>query len=157
VREEVNSNLFSRLGALLLVLAATTSFAQEQPLPSIDLPAGVARVLRDYETAWRGRDAAALAKLFTEDGFVLASGRQPVRGRAAVEAAYKGAGGPLFLRAMAWSADGDTGYIIGGYRGRSEGPDEGKFILAIRRVDGRWLIAADIDNSNSPPKPRPTP
>ena len=141
-----------KLFALALILAAATATAQEAQLPSIDLPPEIDRVLRDYETAWRARDAAALAKVFTEDGFVLASGRKPVRGRAAVEAAYKGAGGPLFLRAMAYSVSGDTGYIIGGYRGREDRPDEGKFILAIRRVGGRWLIAADIDNSNSPPR-----
>ena len=31
----------------------------------------------------------------------------------------------------------------------------GEFILALRKVDGRWLIAADIDNSNSRPRPNP--
>ena len=139
--------------ALACFLAATAAAAQETQLPSIDLPPQIARVLRDYEKAWQARDAGALAKLFTDDGFVLASGRKPVRGRSAVESAYKGAGGPLFLRAMAYSVSDDTGYIIGGYRGREDQPDEGKFILAIRLVDGKWLIAADIDNSNSRPKP----
>ena len=35
------------------------------PLPSVTLPAALARVLTDYETAWRARDAKALAALFT--------------------------------------------------------------------------------------------
>ena len=125
-----------------------------QQLPSFELPDALTRVLRDYEQAWRARDAAALAELFTEDGFVLQNGRPPARGREAIRQAYANAGGPLFLRALAYSADGVTGYIIGAYSGQMNGPDDGKFILALRqRPDGRWMIAADMDNSNRPPLP----
>jgi hypothetical protein len=69
------------------------SFAQTpaaSPLPSVHLPPPLARVLTDYETAWRARDAAALARLFAEDGFVLSNGRPPVRGRPAIERHYTG-------------------------------------------------------------------
>jgi reactive intermediate/imine deaminase len=135
------------LAILLSALCALS--VQAQQLPSFELPDALTRVLRDYEQAWRARDAAALADLFTEDGFVLQNGKPPVRGREAIRAAYAGAGGPLYLRALAYSADGVTGYIIGAYTGQQNGPDEGKFILALRqRPDGRWLIAADMDNSN---------
>ena len=137
---------------LALLLCALPMGAQQ--LPSFELPDALTRVLRDYEKAWRARDAAALADLFTEDGFVLQNGKPPVRGREAVREAYKGSGGPLFLRALAYSADGVTGWIIGAYSGQENGPDEGKFILALRqRSDGYWLIAADMDNSNRPPTP----
>jgi len=68
----------------LTVLAAPA--AAQQPdtpppptLPSITLPAELDRVLRDYERAWKASDAAALAALFTADGFVPA-GRGWVRG-----------------------------------------------------------------------------
>jgi hypothetical protein len=40
-------------------------------LPSVTLPPELDRVLRDYETAWTAKDAARLAKLFAEDGYVL--------------------------------------------------------------------------------------
>jgi ketosteroid isomerase-like protein len=132
--------------------------AQTDPagrLPSVDLPPRLARVLRDYEQAWQARDAAALASLFTADGFVLSSGKPPVRGREAIQASYANSGGPLSLRALAWSTEGATGYIIGAFARSSGSPDTGKFILALRReADGRWLIAADMDNGNSQP-PRP--
>lgn len=133
-----------------LCLAALTASAEQ--LPSFELPDALTRVLRDYETAWRAKDPAALAALFTEDGFVLQNGRPPVRGREAIREAYASSGGPLYLRALAYSADGVTGYIIGAYSGRENGPDDGKFILALRqRADGRWMIAADMDNSNRRP------
>jgi ketosteroid isomerase-like protein len=145
------------LMAMLLVFGlsflASAQAPPTQPLPSVVLPPEVDRVLRDYEKAWQARDAAALAALFTEDGFVLSNGKPAVRGRAAIKQAYAEGGGPLALRAFAYSLDGATGYIIGAYAGTKDSPDEGKFILALRRDrGGRWLIAADIDNTNSRPK-----
>ena len=63
-------------------LAARSAAAQDVAparLPSVVLPAELDRVLRDYERGWRARDAAALAALFTEDGYVHSGGRPPVR------------------------------------------------------------------------------
>ena len=121
----------------------------EPQLPSIPLPAPLDRVLRDYETAWRQRDAAGLAALFTADGFVLSTGRPPVRGREAIQARYKGSGGPLALRALAYSTSGDIGYIIGAFAQRAGESDIGKFTLTLKRGEGgRWLIMSDMDNSN---------
>ena len=131
--------------------AAVDAQTSRPPLPSFELPDALDRVLRDYERGWRARDAAALAALFTEDGFVLQNGKPPVRGREAIREAYANSGGPLFLRALAYSADGVTGYIIGAYRAEERGPDAGKFILALRQMPGgRWMIAADMDNGNGP-------
>lgn len=119
-------------------------------VPSVTLPAPLARVLTDYEAAWGQKDAAGLAALFAEDGFVLAGGSPPVRGRAAIEKHYTGQGGPLALRALAYGTEGPVGYIIGGY-GRQKGtPDDGKFTLTLRKApDGGWLILSDMDNGNS--------
>src|SRR5216684_5188432 len=60
-------------------------------------------VLTDYETAWHAKDAAALARLFAEDGFVLSPGHPMIRGRKAIETFYGGHGGPLFLRAVTYA------------------------------------------------------
>jgi ketosteroid isomerase-like protein len=119
-------------------------------LPGVTLPPPLARVLTDYEAAWRSKDAAALAALFTEDGFVLASGTPPVRGRAQIATHYTGQGGPLSLRALAFAAEGSTGYIIGGFARAKDEPDIGKFTLTLRKgAGGRWLIMSDMDNGNA--------
>lgn len=119
-------------------------------LPSVTLPPDLARVLSDYESAWRGRDARALAALFAEDGFVLGNGVPPVRGRPAIERHYTGQGGPLWLRALAYATEGSTGYIIGGFATQEGQPDAGKFTLTLRKgADARWLIVSDMDNGNS--------
>ena len=147
--------------AALLLAGALPALGQQPtpaaPLPSIALPPALDRVLRDYERGWRARDAAALAGLFTEDGFVLSNGRPPVRGRAAIRLAYADSGGPLTLRAFAYSTEGSVGYIVGGFARAAGEPDMGKFVLALRKEAGRWLIAADMDNGNVSRMMAPTP
>ena len=138
------------LGAVALLTASrNTPLAQ---LPSVALPGPLDRVLRDYERAWSQGDAASLAKLFVEDGFVLSPGSPVVHGRAAIEQFYRGSGGaPLALRALAFANEGNVGYIIGGYAVHALDPDRGKFTLTLRRdPSGRWFIVSDMDNGNEP-------
>lgn len=128
---------------------ATSDVPEPAPQPSVELPPALARVLTDYETAWRNKDENALAELFAPDGFVLSGGTPPVRGREAIEHQYQDAGGPLSLRALAWSTDGDTGYIIGAFSRAKGEKDVGKFTLTlVKDKNGRWLIMSDMDNSN---------
>ena len=140
------------LFAVALVLLAAPAMAQQQSgaaLPAVELPPELQRVLTDYEVAWQARNAEGLAQLFAADGFVMAPGRPPARGRAAIQEYYTGRGGPLSLRALAFAASGDAGWIIGGYARAAGQPDAGKFSLTLRRgSDGRWLIVTDMDNGN---------
>jgi len=155
----------SRLAVILIsgLLLAGPVVAQEPTasspaarLADVPLPAALNRVLRDYEQAWRIGDAKALAGLFAEDGFILQSNQPPVRGRAAIEAAYAGQGSsPLRLRALAYAAEESTGYIIGAYTYGSNVGDTGKFTLTLKRVaGGPWMIFSDMDNTNTPPRSR---
>jgi ketosteroid isomerase-like protein len=148
------------IGAILWASASVGQSQQTPPPPqqasppqppSVPLSPELARVLTDYETAWRAGDGAALARLFDEDGFVLANGGPPVRGRAAIQQHYKGPGGPLALRAFAFATEGRVGYILGGFARQEGTPDIGKFTLTLRRgSDGHWLIVSDMDNGNRP-------
>jgi ketosteroid isomerase-like protein len=137
---------------LMLALTVLGQASAAGQLPSVQLPPELARVLTDYERAWQQKDAAALAALFAENGFVLSNGVPPLRGRAAIQKHYSGQGGPLSLRALAYAAEGSTGYIIGGFSREQGQPDIGKFTLTLHRAsDGRWLIMSDMDNGNSRP------
>ena len=144
--------------AVVGVWFATIALAQTPPpvapnaaqLPTVVLPPELARVLTDYEKAWRAHDAAALAILFAEDGFVLSNGALPVRGRPEIAKAYADAGGDLVLRAFAFATEGSLGYIVGGFSRKEGQPDVGKFTLTLRRAgDGRWFIVSDMDNGNA--------
>ena len=140
------------IAALVIGLVVTPLRGAAAESPSVALPAPLARVLAEYESAWQAKDAAALAALFAEDGFVLSSGTPPVRGRAAIEKHYTGQGGPLSLRALAYATEGSTGYIIGGFARQKGEADIGKFTLTLRKgAKGRWLIMSDMDNGNSRP------
>jgi len=135
-------------GILLALPAAARaqhagSPATDQTTP-IALPAELDRVLRDYERAWSGGDEAALAALFTDDGFVT-SRTGWVRSRAAIQRRYENSGGDLKLLAVAWATHDTVGYIVGTY-GYGSGAQSGRFLLALRRTAGEpWLIAADLD------------
>jgi ketosteroid isomerase-like protein len=141
------------LGAQQPASPPAASPAAPAPLPSVALPPELDRVLRDYERGWRAGDVAAVAQLFTPDGFVLSNNQLPVRGRAAVEQAYRGQRGPLTLRALAFATGDTVGYIIGAYTYDPAAGDQGKFTITLRRApDGRWLIASDMDNPIQPPR-----
>ena len=145
--------------ALTVVMSGSWAGAQppqaspDAPMPQvISLPPAFDRVLRDYESAWRDGDGPRLAALFTEDGFALQNGSPIRQGRAAIAGGLTKPGGPLELMAYAYSSSGNVGYIVGGYRYPTTVGAGGRFVLALRSgPDGRWLIAADLDNSG----PRP--
>ena len=145
--------------ALMIVIAGTQASAQTpqappdtQMPPVISLPPALDRVLRDYEAAWRDGDGPRLAALFTEDGLAVQSGSPIRRGRVAIAGGLTKPGGPLQLTAYASSSSGNVGYIVGGYRYPATVGAGGRFVLVLRsEPDGRWLIAADLDNSGPPP------
>lgn len=139
----------------LLAIASIYHQTPEPPksLPSVTLPPALQRVLTDYEKAWQAKDADALSKLFAEDGFVLPSYNPPIRGRENIKKFYTGQGGDLSLRAFAFSNQGSTGYIIGGYTSAKGQPDTGKFTLTLKKVGDRWMIMSDMDNGNAPRRP----
>jgi len=138
------------MNLLLLIFSLFLLTPQEGPtVTPVTLPPPLARVLTEYEEAWKAKNANALASLFADDGFVLSSGQPAVRGRDAIRKLYKDSGGPLSLHAFAYSTNGDVGYIIGGFSSEPGITDRGKFTLTLRKVGDRWLIMSDMDNSNA--------
>jgi ketosteroid isomerase-like protein len=135
-------------GWLALADDSTAPASAVAPTPSVELPPELDRVLRDYEKAWSTKDSKALAALFAADGFVLPTGSDPVRGGEAIETYYRGQGGPLALRAIAFATAGDIGYILGAYASAADQPDDGKFTLTLKRVEESWAIFSDMDNSS---------
>jgi ketosteroid isomerase-like protein len=144
-------SLLVTFGLCLPLLSARAQAPDPLGVEPVVLPPALDRVLRDYEAAWEAGDGARLASLFTEDGFALNNGSLPTQGRDRIARMLTQPGGDLQLRAFAWGAGDSVGYIIGGFRyPNSTGPG-GKFLLALRKgTDGRWLIAADMDNNAAP-------
>lgn len=141
--------------ALTVVIAGAQADAQTPQAPAdtqtpaaISLPPPFDRVLRDYEAAWRDGDGKRLAALFTDDGFAAQNGSPLRRGHAAIAGGLTKPGGTLQLTAYAYASSGNVGHIVGGYRYPTTVGAGGRFVLALQSgPDGRWLIAADLDNS----------
>lgn len=138
--------------AAMMMLSAPAAAQEPSPLgpPVVTLPVELDRVLREYEAAWQAGDGSRLAALFTEDGMALQSGALPKVGRAAIAESIRGPGGELMLHAIGYGISDSVGYVIGGYRYPASTGPGGKFLLALRKdATGRWLIAADMDNTAS--------
>lgn len=99
-------------GAPFHGLSAQTGPERPDRQPSIDLPAELSRVLRDYEQYWSTGEEDELAALFVVEGLIARHGSW-IRGRDAIREAYSNASGPLRLRAIEYATGGDVGYIVG--------------------------------------------
>ena len=132
--------------ALVACLAFAACATSEPSASGSTLPPELQRVLDDYSTAWRARDAKALAALFADDRTVVPNACPPAKNRAEVEACYTGHGGGIGLVALDHRIDGSMAYIIGEYAGAPGGAAAGKFVLTLsKNQTGRWLIVADMD------------
>ncbi|HSJ09968.1 MAG TPA: ester cyclase [Longimicrobiales bacterium] len=146
------------LAAVLLMPTPAQAQSRDGAQPAspgvVTLPPDLERVLRDYETAWHARDAARLASLFDENGMVMSPMGPLVRGRAAIEHALTGRGGPLTLRPISYAAQDTVAFIVGVFGSMMPEPT-GRFVLSLRRSSRAepWLIVADIDNSHMPVHP----
>ena len=116
-----------------------------------------------YMTAYKGKDAAAVASLHTEDAVVLPPNLEMMKGREAVQdaiAAEINAGATdLALTTLDVYGSGDLAYEIGRYalKVKQDGQiimqDSGKYIVVWEQVSkDNWLIKADIWNTDLPLK-----
>ena len=122
--------------------------------------ADIEAVQKQFEACTLKGDAAGLAMLHTEDAQLFYPHLKVIRGRKAVEAAYKKdveaiRSGKIKVKVsdIEIEVHGDTAYRIGRYvESSSDGKvlDEGVFWWILKREDGEWKIHRDIFNSTLP-------
>lgn len=135
--------------------------------PAVDETAArgaIEAVDQAWEAAAAAGDAAAIAALYTSDAIVLPPGASRVEGTAAIQEMF----GPWLTESgissvsldsdvITVSASGETAHAIGSYTISGTGPDgaewsdTGKYVEILENVDGDWLIAVDIWNSDAAP------
>lgn len=137
--------------ALILALAPSLD-AQQTPLRT-----AIEAANRNFMTAFQKGDAAAVAALYTEDGEALPPNGEPVRGRPALEAMWRGvidAGiasaklttrevegvGPAVWESGTYELSGKDGALV----------DRGKYVVIWKRTNGQWQLHRDIWNSSQP-------
>jgi predicted TIM-barrel fold metal-dependent hydrolase len=127
-------------------------------LPVIELPEDLARLLRDRDEAFKQKDPAIMAKLYTEDALFL-NPLDPkwLRGEPAIAFVAKNTDGNFRAVPVAYAAGDSVGYIAG-YWTSGEGAAthyDSNFLLSLRKgSDGKWRIAAETITVNGPPVPK---
>lgn len=95
-----------------------------------------------YAAAYRTKDAAGCAAIFTDDSEAFSPYAPPARGRAAIEALHsewvKIGGEDKELRVVEAGVSGDLAWCLAQY---SDGQDLGTSLNVFQRQpDGQWLI-----------------
>ena len=145
------------------VAAAAVALGQSQ---KVDHKAEEQRI-RELDRAWVAaiakKDAAAVGKLYADDGRLMPPNAPMVVGREAVAETW----GQLFKlpgfsltfepQHIEVSEAGDMAYDVGTYslsltpEGAARVQDQGKYVVVWQKVNGEWKVKADIFNSNNPP------
>ncbi|HTO74565.1 MAG TPA: SgcJ/EcaC family oxidoreductase [Thermoanaerobaculia bacterium] len=126
------------------------------------------KVADAYAAAMRAGDPAAAAAVFASDATDMPPGSAPVRGRAAIEAYYRG----LFAACRFTTFDlahgesrisGDVGYLVGTSRaavvpaseaGAAPREETGKYVVVFKRTADGWKAAYAIHNEDGTPSGR---
>jgi len=109
----------------------------------------------------KAKDAASIAKLYTEDGAVMPPNAPIGKGRAAIEQTWAsllripGFGLTFVPEQILVSSSGDMALDRGAYTltvapDGTKHTDTGKYVVVWRKVGGEWKAAADIFNSDVP-------
>lgn len=144
------------VGCLIVVLAACK--AAPPSLTEAD-KAGIRAVTDSFVAYFHANRDSAQAGLYTERGTLLPPNMGVVEGRPAILAFFQNFPPMPDFAIMNIEIDGlgDLAYVRGTYsytipaaNRQAAVSDHGKFIEIRRREGGKWLIAADIFNSDVP-------
>ena len=142
---------------LVAIALASCSKPAAPPAEASASKAELGQMNRDFVAALNAGDAAKAASLYAEDGVVIPPGEAMVRGRANIEAYWKGAieagVGNATVETIDAQSSGSLGYEIGSFTLTAKGPDgkpvkeSGRYIELLKRgPDGRWYSTAGIWN-----------
>ena len=150
------------VSCLILLFAAAAAACRVAPPGLSDTDRASIRAATDSFVAnARARRDSANSLLYTETATFMPPNAGIAEGRAAIRA-WLAAFPPMSdftLTPVEIDGRGDLAYVRGTYsmtivgpNGRPVGEDHGKYLEVRRRQpDGKWLIVADIFNSDLPP------
>jgi uncharacterized protein (TIGR02246 family) len=119
------------------------------------ISAEIRRANDQFESIFANGDAASMAKLYTEDGMLLPTGSDFVKGPQAIQDFWQGAIKmgikQAKLNSMEVEQYGDTAIEVGNYALNGEGGqliDQGKYVVIWKQQNGQWKLHRDIWNSS---------
>jgi len=134
--------------AILALPAAALAQAEEDSKSSLN------KMTSKWQATYNAGDAAGLAALYATDGVLHPPNSAPVDGREAIEAfwtAVLDSGGSTELTVKDMHAMGESAAEVGMWVGTAADgshADHGHYTLIYKKVDGKWLIASDMWNSD---------
>lgn len=141
-----------------LMLAAISLLMLTASAQARDVKADIDAANVKWETAFNKGDAAAVAQLYTEQATALPPGAAMAKGRAAIQAFWKGAIDAgyknITLKALQVDQFGTAAREIGAFALDAPNPQkqmvhvEGKYVVLWRRTAGHWQLDTDIWNAN---------
>lgn len=147
----VMKRAFVLLAALLITLpgatpqtAASKREVGERPVSPDE--ADVRQISEDWIRFYNAGDAAKVAALYTEDGYYL-SAHILAHGRPAIQAYWergiKAGGHVNFIKPLTLYYSADLAYCAGTYQATNAGVTvDGRILIVMKKVNGKWLIAA---------------
>jgi uncharacterized protein (TIGR02246 family) len=136
--------------AAVLGFVSMTSAAFGQDKATID------KLNESFMAAFQKGDTAAIGQMYAEDAYLLPSGGEMVRGRAAIQAfwtkAAEGIGDFKLTTVDVKPLGNDAAREIGTFILKTKGqpPQEvaGKYVVVWQKVGGDWKLATDIWNTD---------
>ena len=136
--------------AAFLGFVSMTSAAFGQDKTTID------KLNESFLAAFQKGDTAAFGQMYAEDAYLLPSGGEMVKGRAAIQAfwtkAAEGIGDFKLTTVDVKPLGNDAAREIGTFTLKTEGqpPEEvaGKYVVVWQKVGGDWKLATDIWNTD---------
>lgn len=127
---------------------------------AFDFRSAIKQAIAVFEKAANAKDAAAMAKLYTEDATLLPPSSPLIKGRANIQQFWEGfinaGGSDAKLRIMEVTSLGDTAYEIGAFEANMPTPQggtvrgQGKYVVIWKRQpDGGIKLHVDIFNTNA--------
>lgn len=155
------------IGSAVAVLALLS--ACQPAAPTVDAAAEEAAIrsqVAAFQAGVTAYDTAAIGAVYAPDAGLLPANMPRLAGRAAIEqffAVLETAKAVLTVTptAIAIAANGDMAVEEGTWTWTNPNPDgslvkdNGKYLVAWKKVDGTWLMQTDIWNSDNPPPGMP--
>lgn len=128
----------------------------------------ITKLAKEFEVAFNAKDAAKVAAFYAEEATVNPPNEAAVHGRKNIQAWMQkmmdmGLGN-MVLTPTESAISGTIAYEAGTYSmtmtpagGGKPMPDKGKYVVVLKQIGGRWLLAHDIFNSDLVPPPPPKP
>ncbi len=142
------------IGIVVMLTIGATGVAQSGDLKATIMAADAA-----WSAAFAKGDAKGVAAIYSADGQVLAEGRDPVTGTAAlttfVQSVLDEGVGSVTLTTLEVVGQGRSATEVGSYVMKDKSGkeiDHGKYMELWRLEKGAWKLHRDIFNSSVPPK-----